>query len=103
MAVDPVTGAVYVQFYDRCGDPANRKTRVTLARSVDGGRTFTNHDWSDAAFEGQQVFLGDYTWLTAFNNHVYGVWTEAATAEAGQQRRAPTVVRVGVPDFGAGK
>jgi hypothetical protein len=103
MAVDPMTGAVYVQFYDRRGDPANRKTRVTLARSVDGGRTFANHDWSDAAFEGQQVFLGDYTWLTAFNNRVYGVWTEAAAADAGQQRRAPTVVRVGVAEFGAAK
>jgi hypothetical protein len=104
MAVDPVTGAVYVQFYDRRGDPANRKTRVTLARSVDGGRTFANYDWSDAAFEGQQVFLGDYTWLTAFNNRVYGVWTEAAAGgEAGQQRRAATVVRVGAADFGSGR
>jgi hypothetical protein len=107
MAVDPVTGSVYVQFYDRRGDPANRKTRVTLARSVDGGRTFANYDWSDAAFEGQQVFLGDYTWLTVFNNRVYGVWTEAvaptAGADAGQQRRAATVVRVGVADFGSGR
>jgi hypothetical protein len=107
MAVDPVTGAVYVQFYDRRGDPANRKTRVTLARSVDGGRTFANYDWSDAAFEGQQVFLGDYTWLTVFNNRVYGVWTEAAAptagADAGQQRRAATVVRVGAADFGSGR
>ena len=101
MAVDAVTGAVYVQFYDRRGDPANRKTRVTLARSTDGGRSFANYDWSDAAFEGQQVFLGDYTWLAAFGDRVYGVWTEAAGAVAGG--RAGTVVRVGVADFGAGK
>jgi hypothetical protein len=100
MAVDPITGTVYVQFYDRRGAPANRKKRVTLARSVDGGRTFANCDWSDAAFEGQQAFLGDYTWLTAFNNRVYGVWTGAAAAEAGQQRGAATVVRVGIADFG---
>jgi hypothetical protein len=105
MAVDPVSGAVYVQFYDRRADPQNRKTRVTLARSVDGGRSFLNYDWSDAPFEGQQLFLGDYTWLTAFENRVYGVWTEAAPdgSEAPRndekQRRQGTVVRVGTADF----
>src|SRR5262249_35346925 len=36
MAVDPVDGSISVQFYDRRDDPANRKTRVTLARSTDG-------------------------------------------------------------------
>jgi hypothetical protein len=104
MAVDGRSGAVYVQFYDRRGDPANRKTRVTLARSTDDGRSFSNYDWSDAAFEGPQVFLGDYTWLTAFGDRVYGIWTEAAVLheEAGQGR-AGTVVRVGVADFGGGK
>jgi hypothetical protein len=103
MAVDPISGAVYVQFYDRRADPQNRKTRVTLARSIDGGRSFVNYDWSDSAFEGQQLFLGDYTWLTAFDNRVYGVWTEAAPDEApvgaDKQRRPGTVVRVGTADF----
>jgi hypothetical protein len=97
MAVDPVTGAVYVQFYDRRDDPANRKTRVTLARSADGGRTFVNYAWSEAAFEGQMVFLGDYTWLTAYDGHVHGVWTEAAPGETGT--RPGTVVRVGTAEF----
>jgi len=32
MAVDPIDGSINVQFYDRRDDPANRKTRVTLAR-----------------------------------------------------------------------
>jgi hypothetical protein len=101
MAVDPATGAVYVQFYDRRGDPQNRKTRVTLARSVDGARTFVNYDWSGAPFEGQQLFLGDYTWLTAFRDRVYGVWTEAdpSDAEANGQHRPGTIVRVGTADF----
>jgi hypothetical protein len=61
MAVDPISGDVYVQFYDRREDPGNRKTRVTLARSTNGGRTFTNYAWTSTAFEGQQLFLGDYT------------------------------------------
>ncbi len=99
MAVDPMSGDVYVQFYDRREDAANRKTRVTLARSTDGGRTFTNYAWSPAAFEGQQVFLGDYAWLTAYDRRVYGVWTEAAGGETAPGQRGATVVRVGTADF----
>ena len=104
MAADPVTGAVYVQFYDRRADPANRKTTVTLARSTDHGKTFTNYAWMDVPFEGEQVFLGDYTWLTARGDRVYGVWTEAAlesTAASAPQRshRPASVVRAGTADF----
>lgn len=108
MAVDPITGAIYVQFYDRRDDPANRKTWFTLARSTDGGKTFTNYAWTDAPFESQQAFLGDYTWLTAYNNKVYGVWTETVPSPAeapaheaapGGQRRSGTAVRVGTADF----
>src|SRR4029077_2818862 len=36
IAIDPITGDAYVQFYDRRNDLANRKTWVTLARSTDG-------------------------------------------------------------------
>jgi hypothetical protein len=99
MAVDPITGAVYVQFYDRRADPENRKTRVTLARSIDGARTFTNYDWSDISFEGQQLFLGDYTWLTAYDNRVYGIWTESAPEPTETQRRPATQIRVGTANF----
>ena len=95
---------MYVQFYDRRADPANRKTTVTLARSSDHGKTFTNYTWMDVPFEGEQVFLGDYTWLTATGDRVYGVWTEAApesiTTSAPQGSHRPaTVVRVGTADF----
>ena len=100
LAVDPLTGAVYVQFYDRRDDPTNRKTFITLARSTDGGRSFTNYAWTDRAFEGQAAFLGDYTWLTAYNNRVYGIWAEAVGSEkAGPAQRSETVVRVGTADF----
>jgi hypothetical protein len=106
MAVDPVTGAIYVQFYDRRDDPANRKTKITLARSTDGGHTFANYAWTSTPFEGQQLFLGDYTWLTAYDNRVYGVWTEAAEGQAietdpRKQGRPFTVVRAGTADFSA--
>jgi BNR repeat-like domain len=102
MAVDPTDGSVNVQFYDRRDDPANRKTRVTLARSTDGGRTFTNYAWSEEPFAGENAFLGDYEWCTAYRGRVYGIWAEAAPEgyEAVPARpRTPTIVRVGVADF----
>ena len=38
LSVDPTNGDVYVQFFDRRDDPANRRTGFTLARSTDGAR-----------------------------------------------------------------
>ena len=91
MAVDPVSGDVYVQFYDRRDDPANHKTGFTLARSTDRGKTFVNYSWAETPFLSEHpAFLGDYTWLTAYNRKVYGVWTEAQES---------TAVRVGIADF----
>ena len=113
MAVDPITGAIYLQFYDRRDDPRDRKTGVTLARSTDGGRTFTNYAWTSAAFDGHDVRLGDYMWLTAYDNRVYGVWAEAVQAETpgmatsavpnvvaeqAAQKYLP-VIKVGTADF----
>jgi hypothetical protein len=110
MAVDPTDGSVNVQFYDRRADAANRKTLVTLARSTDGGRTFTNYAWSDEPFTGENAFLGDYEWCTAYAGRVYGIWAEAAPegyalAPAGRGQagsgppRTPTIIRVGSADF----
>ena len=106
MTVDPVTDEIYVQFYDRRDDPANRKTGFTVARSTDGGRTFTNYAWSESSFESQNAFLGDYTWLVAYDRKVYGIWTEALPpsvdsqpSQPGRPQRSMTVVRVGFADF----
>ncbi len=108
MTVDPVSDDIYVQFYDRRADPNNRKTRVTLARSTNGGTSFTNYDWSDQSFTGENAFLGDYMWLTAYDRRVYGVWAEAPDAYATTEPRpqgagSPTVIRVGTADFNARK
>ena len=109
MAVDPVNGDVYVQFYDRRDDPNNRNTRLTLARSTDGGKTFRNYDWSDRSFAGEDASLGDYMWMVAYDGRVYGVWAEAApegyqvdgnpNRPAPTVRRTPTIFRVGTADF----
>jgi hypothetical protein len=113
LAVDPKDGSVNVLFYDRRRDPANRTQTVTLARSTDGGNSFTNYAWTDNAFNAENVFMGDYTGLAAFDGRVYGIWTEkpaadpqAAALPASHERGTPeywkahgTTVQVGVADF----
>lgn len=94
LAVDPVTGDAYVIFYDRRNDPANRKQTVVLARSTDGGHTFSNYAWSVKPFNAWDDFIGDYTGIAAYDGRVYGAWTENTSAKARH-----TIVRVGVADF----
>jgi len=95
MAVDPADGAAYVVFYDRRGDPKNRTQTVTLARSTDGGQSFTNYSWTDQPFDAKGVFIGDYNGLAAMNGCVYGIWTEKPANIATRD----TVIRIGVADF----
>jgi hypothetical protein len=101
MAVDPKTGAIYVEFYDRRNDPENINTQVTLARSGDGGKTFRNYTWTQAAFNPDKAFLGDYTWLAAYNSRVYAAWTTAVppAKSTGSGGSATTVIQVGTADF----
>ena len=116
LSVDPVTGAVSILFYDRRLDPENKKTRVTLARSTDGGQTFQNYAWSQKPFvAAEQDFMGDYSGIASFNNRVYGAWSEDTVpkkkASADEKKPSPasgrdhsadhTIVRVGVADFSA--
>jgi hypothetical protein len=99
MAVDPVSGAINLIFYDRRG--GNADTTVTLARSTDGGKTFSNYAWDTEAFDADGDFLGDYLAITAFGNKVYGAWAHQ-TSEQGKEergRRTRTVLRVGTADF----
>jgi hypothetical protein len=113
LTVDPQNGAVSVIFYDRRGDPENRKTAVTLARSTDGGKSFVNYAWSVKPFIATGDFLGDYSGIASYNNRVYGAWTEEAMTtrkgppvkaadSIGDTGKAHTIVRVGVADFSAG-
>src|SRR5437660_1118959 len=74
MSVDPVDGSVNIVFYDR-RDTEGALTRVILARSVDGGRTFINHRIDQPAFAcDPKVFFGDYTGISAFNGRVIPIF-----------------------------
>jgi hypothetical protein len=103
IAVDPADGSAYVMFYDRRGDSANVKAIVVLARSTDGGRTFTNYAWTDIPFDPRESsFLGDYNGLAALDGRVYGIWPEEAQTPAkieNGRRARNTVVRTGVAQF----
>ncbi|HEY6308580.1 MAG TPA: sialidase family protein [Candidatus Angelobacter sp.] len=99
MAVDPQTGAVNLVFYDRRGN--NQDTTVTLARSTDGGKTFTNYAWDTEAFDADGDFLGDYLAITAYGDKVFGAWAHQTSEPAKEERgrRTRTVLRVGTADF----
>jgi len=70
MTVDPIDGSVNIVFYDR-RDTEGAMIRLTLARSVDGGRAFVNHKIDQSAFAcDPKVFFGDYTGISAYDGRV---------------------------------
>ncbi len=110
LAVDAQTGAANVIFYDRRDDPQNVKTKVTLARSTDGGKSFANYAWTEEPFASHRQFIGDYLGIAAWQGRVYGAWTEVTPAppqkaeqtKAGAGGQHRTMVKIGVADFTAG-
>ena len=75
MDIDPITGFVYIVFYDRRNYTDN-KTDVYLAYSTDGGQTFTNRKISESPFTpSEHVFFGDYNNLSVYNGTVRPIWT----------------------------
>jgi len=102
LAVDPVTGAANLVFYDRRDDAENRRAVVVLARSTDHGHTFDNYLWMGEPFDSNNDFIGDYTGIAAYGGRVYGVWTEERPRSSRHQAGSPlhhTVVRLGIADF----
>ena len=74
MTIDQTTGVIYFTFYDR-RNTTSSVTDVFVARSTDGGETFTNFKVSESSFTPTSgVFFGDYTNIVAFNKKVYPIW-----------------------------
>jgi hypothetical protein len=99
MAVDARSGAVNLVFYDRRKD--NKQTTVTLARSTDGAKTFSNYSLDDQSLEAEGDFLGDYLALAADGDKIFAAWAHQTSEEAKVERakRTRTILRVGVADF----
>jgi len=74
MTVDQSTGNIYLVFYDR-RDQTGNATDVYMAKSADGGETFTNFKVSESPFTPYSyVFFGDYTNIAAVDGKVYPIW-----------------------------
>ncbi len=74
MTVDQTTGILYFVFYDR-REHGGDTTDVYLARSADGGETFTNVRISAEPFVPHAItFFGDYTNIAASFGQIYPVW-----------------------------
>jgi hypothetical protein len=79
MTIDQTTGVLYFVFYDR-RNTSNNFTDVYVARSTDGGETFTNFKVSESSFNpSSSVFFGDYTNIVAMNKMVYPMWMRLDT------------------------
>jgi hypothetical protein len=74
MAIDPADGSINILFYDR-RDLEGTLTGLTLARSVDGGKTFVNHRLAQEPFRCyKEVFFGDYIGVAGRGGRVIGVY-----------------------------
>jgi hypothetical protein len=74
MSVDPIDGSVNTVFYDR-RDTEGALTKLTLARSVDGGRSFVNYKIDVPPFAcDPKVFFGDYSGISAYNGRVVPIF-----------------------------
>lgn len=74
MSVDPSDGSVNLVFYDR-RDTTGAMTKLVMARSVDGGKTFVNYPIDAPAFKcDDKVFFGDYTGISAYNGRVLPIF-----------------------------
>lgn len=75
LAIDQVTGDVYIAFYDRRNYDDNQ-TDVYLAVSHDGGSRFENFRISDTPFiPYSTAFFGHYLGVSAHNDKVFAAWT----------------------------
>jgi hypothetical protein len=87
VAVDNVTGKVFVCWYDSRVDPSlNIGTRLYASVSTNGGTSFTpNENVSDVTFNpnsmavgqpGGEFYIGDYIGNSAMRNTSYNVWMD---------------------------
>ncbi len=76
MAIDPLTGFLYVVFYDRRAY-ADTQTDVYVAYSTDGGKTFANRKITEEPFVTHDgPFFGDYNNIVAYDGKIHPVWTQ---------------------------
>jgi BNR/Asp-box repeat len=74
LVVDPIDGSVNIAYYDRGSQPGTL-TDMTLARSVDGGRTFVYYKLNEQPYDLSKMgFFGDYLGLDSYGGRVAILW-----------------------------
>lgn len=88
LAVDPMDGSLNVVFHDRRG-LSGKNTGVTMARSVDGGKTFVNRQLPVTPFDccDRSTFFGDYNGIDSYNGRVVAIFP-VLTADGRQKVQA---------------
>ena len=75
MDIDQLNGHLYFVFYDR-RNHTNSLTDVYLAKTHDGGQSFTNQKISESPFDPTGArFFGDYNNICVYNGLVRPIWT----------------------------
>ena len=92
LTVDPVDGALNLVFHDRRGRQGT-VTGVTLARSIDGGKTFVNYAVPVTPFDccEKSGFFGDYNAIDAYGGRLVAAFP--VITATGQQRVQAAVAR----------
>lgn len=75
MDVDPITGFIYIVYYDR-RNYDDLRTDVVMAVSKDGGVSFEEQIISESPFTpNDKVFFGDYNNISAYDGIIRPIWT----------------------------
>lgn len=89
LTVDPTDGSVSLSFYDTRNDPSHLTSDVFLARSTDGGLTFSPNVQVTTAPTNETCptcgaeFYGDYQGIAAFGGVIHPVWTDRRASVSG--------------------
>ena len=76
ICVDPITGYIWIVYYDNRNYSSGIRYDVYVARSTDGGETFQNVKVSNASSSTLTGYwLGDYIGISAYNNKVRPIWS----------------------------
>ncbi len=74
MAIDQVTGNIYILYYDQ-RDYTDGQTDVYLSWSIDGGSNFSERRISETPFTATPIPFYDHTAISAHNGVITPVWT----------------------------
>lgn len=107
ISVDPITGALFVVYYDSRNFPANDSAQVYISVSVDGGETFEDLLVSDVPFLPAPIpglatgYSGDYIGISALNGVAWPCWNDNRTGIHQAYTSKVVFIEIGQPKISA--